>query len=87
MSCPLNRKRFAGSGYTKEAASVSESASALERRMAEMLAVREAQNAGNFSARMSEPAAASASAAGNNQPAQTGHPQTQQSQIWTPMQR
>jgi hypothetical protein len=62
MSCPLNRKRFVGSGYTKEAASVSASASTLEQRMAEMLAVREAQNAGNFSARMSEPAAAAAAA-------------------------
>ncbi len=57
MSCPLNHKRFAGSGYTKECAP-SASASALEKRMAEMLAVRDAQNAGNFSARMSEPAPA-----------------------------
>jgi hypothetical protein len=67
MSCPLNRKRFAGSGYTKECAP-SSSASALEKRMAEMLAIREAQNAGNFSARMSEPALPGQPQPGQSQP-------------------
>ena len=76
MSCPLNHKRFAGSGYTKEC-SPSASASDLEKRMAEMLAVREAQNAGNFSAsttaRMAGPAAPAANQANApSLPMQTG---------------
>jgi hypothetical protein len=45
MACPLNRNRFAGSGYQKESSGES---AALNDRLKEMMAVREAQDGGNF---------------------------------------
>jgi hypothetical protein len=48
MSCPLNRNRWPGSGYVKDSAA-SVAARELNRRMEEMMAIREAQNNGDFS--------------------------------------
>jgi hypothetical protein len=48
MSCPLNRNRWPGSGYVKDSAA-SVAAAQLNQRVEEMMAIREAQNKGDFS--------------------------------------
>ncbi len=49
MACPLNRNKFAGSGYCKdENAASSTTAKEMNDRLKELMAVREAQDGGNF---------------------------------------
>lgn len=45
MACPLNRNKFVGSGFQKESSGES---AILNDRLKEMMAVREAQDGGNF---------------------------------------
>lgn len=57
MSCSINRYKFVGSAGkstgSNTSASSSEAAKAMEARMQEMMAVRAAQDSGNFKARPS----------------------------------
>lgn len=48
MACPLNRNKFTGSGYCKETSDVATAAKEMNTRLKEMMAVREAQDGGNF---------------------------------------
>lgn len=48
MACPLNRKKFSGSGYSKEDEGVG--SKEVNGRLKELMAVREAQDGGNFKA-------------------------------------
>ncbi len=47
MACPLNRNKFAGSGYCK-GDDASGASKEMQDRLKEMMAVREAQDGGNF---------------------------------------
>lgn len=51
MSCPLNRNRFKGSGNQKQG--TTEGSKELDGRLAEMLALRNAQDGGDWKARSS----------------------------------
>lgn len=57
MSCPLNRNRWAGSGYVKESAP-SAAAKELNTKMLEIQAARSAQDNKYFPSSVSEPATA-----------------------------